>query len=342
MNPLGVAVVVLVLAAGMWARVLPSALPTVIRPGCDTPEAEEAALVARDYLNALHKHGYKFTLNRIEDIKILPRPGGDDLYFLEVDLLETDCHVLDPKPIANCTVRDKVFTAVEADCDVVLKKVAGALTVSAFKCKTEESREDICSGCPILLPLNDTVALDFVSASLTSFNNITEKTFALLEVGRMSSQVLPGGPFYAAEYVIVEANCTGGECLPLSDPMAQRGFCSAKGLIADHVVTCNMFATMIPQLDANATASALPDPPKAVHFHAGHLSHHKLTTLHDPELSGLLSSESVESSEAVPVAPAVVSAPTDPAGVVKRQAPEAAALLPAMLVPMCPGKIIYF
>lgn len=115
--------------------------------------------------------------------------------------------------------------AVEGDCDVVLKKVGGALTVTAFKCKTEgktswlhtdshacskdatqlssytqnlhvsfsdniESTEDFCAGCPILLPLNDTMALDFVQTSLVTLNNMTENiTYTLAEVGRVTSQV---------------------------------------------------------------------------------------------------------------------------------------------------------
>lgn len=40
---------------------------------------------------------------------LLIQPDGDE-YDMEVDLLETDCHVLDPLPLANCTVRPKVQT----------------------------------------------------------------------------------------------------------------------------------------------------------------------------------------------------------------------------------------
>uniref|UniRef100_A0A8D0CRV6 Alpha-2-HS-glycoprotein 2 n=1 Tax=Sander lucioperca TaxID=283035 RepID=A0A8D0CRV6_SANLU len=298
MNPLGITVV-LGLLAGVWAQI------NVVRPQCDSPEAEEAALVARDYLNTQHTHGYKYALNRIEDIKIYTKPDGDNTYVLEIDLLETDCHVLDPTPLANCTVRSKILTAVEGDCDVVLKRVGGALTVTAFKCKTEESTEDLCVGCHTLLPLNDTTALEFVQASLATFNNMTVNgTYTVMEVGRMSSQVVSGGPIYFAEYVVVEANCIDDACVPLNDTMAARGICTARGSSTDHTVDCKMFLTLVNH--------SLPMPP-AVHVHTGSLSpmhglrHHKLTTLHDPHLSGLLS-ESAESTEVVPVAPTVVDA----------------------------------
>ncbi|XP_058481421.1 alpha-2-HS-glycoprotein 2 [Solea solea] len=305
--------VVLVLLAGAWAQV------NVLRPLCDSPEAEEAALLARDYLNAQHTHGYKYELNRIEDIKIFPGLNGSDTYVLEVDLLETDCHVLDPTPVANCTVRPKMLTAVEGDCDVVLKKVGGVLTVTAFKCKTEESTED-CVGCFNLLPLNDTAALDFVHTSLATFNNNTGNvTYAILEVGRISSQVVSGGHQYLAEYVVIEANCTDEVCVPTSDPLAERGICTAKGFARSHVLQCKMFhIPMVPVVDANSTMAAVPVSPPAVHIHTGSMSHkhglrhHKLTPLHNPDLSGHLS-ESSESAEIVPVASAVAVDSAPPA-----------------------------
>ncbi|GAA6222548.1 alpha-2-HS-glycoprotein-like [Lates japonicus] len=316
MKPLGITVVLVGLLVGVWAQV------NVLRPMCDSPEAEEAAMVAQDYLNAQHTHGYKYALNRIEDIKIITMPTGDNTYVLEIDLLETDCHVLDPTPVANCTVRPKVLTAVEGDCDVVLKKTGGALTVTEFKCKTEESTEDFCLGCHTLLPLNDTGALDFVHTSLATFNNNTVNvTYTILEVGRMSTQIVSGGPVYVAEYVVVEANCTDGACVPLNDPIAERGICTAKGSTAAHSVACKMFPILMPVVDANNTVPAAPALPPMVHAHTGSpshkhgLRHHKLTTLYSPVLTSLLSAESAESDEVVPVVPVVVdaAAPATPA-----------------------------
>ena len=66
MNLLG-AVPVWVLLVGAWAQ----GLPSVSHLPCDSPEAEAAALVAQDYLNAQHTHGYKYALNQIEEIKII-------------------------------------------------------------------------------------------------------------------------------------------------------------------------------------------------------------------------------------------------------------------------------
>uniref|UniRef100_A0A1A7Z080 Alpha-2-HS-glycoprotein n=1 Tax=Iconisemion striatum TaxID=60296 RepID=A0A1A7Z080_9TELE len=359
MNFLGITVA-LGLLGGICAQI------NVLRPECDSLEVEEAALVARDYLNAQHNHGYKYVLNRIEDIKIHTMPDGNSTFVLEIDLLETDCHVLDPTPVANCTVRPKHLTSVEGDCDVVLKKVGGILTVTAFKCKTEESREDICLGCYSLLPLNHTAGLDFVQVSLTKLNNITENvTYALVQVGRMSAQIVSGGQKYNTEFVVVETNCVNDTCTALNDTMAARGICTAEG-VNDPIVNCKMFSTLVPLVDANGTAPVHPALLPLVHGH-GH-RHHKLTALHDPHLSSFLSAESAESAEVVPVAPAltVTAAPAAPAKtddsssasdasasaevpitVVKRDvlasivAP-ADKTHPVVPVPVCPGRIRFF
>lgn len=55
----------LVLLVGTWTQISAQML------SCDSAEAEEAGLAAQDYLNGQHNHGYKYTLNRIEDIKVM-------------------------------------------------------------------------------------------------------------------------------------------------------------------------------------------------------------------------------------------------------------------------------
>lgn len=86
----------------------------------------------------------------------------------------------------------------------------------------------------------------------------------------------------------------------------------------------------MPFVDANNTVS-----PPVVHVQGGSLSHkhgfrhHKLTALHNPHLSTLLSAESAESEETVPVAPAVVNT----AAVAADPVPAAADPVPAAADP---------
>ncbi|MGH0121208.1 UNVERIFIED_CONTAM: hypothetical protein FKN15_071548 [Acipenser sinensis] len=209
----------------MGSRAIGIASTVLRRPDCDSPESEEAAKVAVDYINSHHHHGYKYTLNNIEEIKVIPRVPQGETFIMELELLETKCHIVNPLPVENCTVRSLAETKVEGDCDVALAKVQGTFTVT-------DSAEDVakrCPDCPQLLPLNDTRALDLVSVSLSKFNTDSSEPvyFKLMEVGRLSTQTLPNGPSYFAEYAIVETNCTSDipdnhhdDCIPLSKSLA--------------------------------------------------------------------------------------------------------------------------
>ncbi|XP_065124506.1 alpha-2-HS-glycoprotein 2 [Paramisgurnus dabryanus] len=292
------------LVMGTWAQVV---MPTISLPPCDAPEAEAAALVAEKFLNAQHTHGYKYALNQIDKIKIVSTPGKPDIYRLELDFLETTCHVLDPTPVSQCPVRQKRQTAVEADCDFALSNTTQGLAVVSFKCKTElESFEDICLGCRQLIALNDTDGVQLIRASLDDFNkNHTLNTkFSLFEIGRIASQVVSGGNRYFAEYAIIATNCTSHDedvCIPQNHATAIHGFCQAEGSANLNQVACKIF-------DATQAANATVPVQPALHAHtsgphydpAVHADkHHKVTRLHDPAATGLLSAESAESAELV-------------------------------------------
>lgn len=52
-------------------RAAPAAPPPPL--GCDDPESEAAAEFAVNYINGHSHHGYKFALNRIEQVRALPQ-----------------------------------------------------------------------------------------------------------------------------------------------------------------------------------------------------------------------------------------------------------------------------
>uniref|UniRef100_A0A670Z472 Cystatin fetuin-A-type domain-containing protein n=1 Tax=Pseudonaja textilis TaxID=8673 RepID=A0A670Z472_PSETE len=72
---------------------------------CNGEEAKKFGDLAVDYINQHNLHGYKQTLNVIKRVDFLaPRPR---VISVELDVLETTCHVLDPTPVENCTVRQQ-------------------------------------------------------------------------------------------------------------------------------------------------------------------------------------------------------------------------------------------
>ncbi|XP_009632693.1 alpha-2-HS-glycoprotein [Egretta garzetta] len=234
-------------------KAVPAAPPAPL--GCDDPESEAAAEVAVSYINGHSHHGYKFALNRIENIRVLPQGPNNDIIFLELDLLETKCHILSPTPLANCTVRSFTEHAVEGDCDVKLQKLDGKLSVLASKCHSHaDSSEDVvrlCPDCPLLARLNNTEVLTTVTAALSAHNSKTTDAYLrLLEIGRANIQYHPVHTVFV-EFAVAATNCSAAEakdnaeaCQLLPDDQSNFGFCTASEAIRplqDLQVNCQLY-----------------------------------------------------------------------------------------------------
>ncbi|NWZ49778.1 FETUA protein, partial [Haliaeetus albicilla] len=242
-------------------KAVPAAPPAPL--GCDDPESEAAAEVAVSYINGRSHHGYKFALNRIENIRVLPQGPNNDIMFLELDLLETTCHILSPTPLANCTVRSFTQHAVEGDCDVKLQKLDGKLSVLASKCHSHaDSSEDVlqlCPDCPLLASLNNTDVLTTVTAALNDHNSKTADAYLkLLEIGRAKIQYHPVH-IVSVEFAVAATNCSAEEakanveaCQLLPDNQSNFGFCTATMVTQpsqDLTVDCQLYGHQVPTPD---------------------------------------------------------------------------------------------
>ncbi|KAG8136223.1 putative Antihemorrhagic factor cHLP-B protein [Naja naja] len=158
---------------------------------CNGEEAENLAELAEQYINEHNLHGYKHTLNVIKDVHVLPRRPHGKVIFLNLEFLETVCHVSDPTPIENCTVRPDYYHAVEAEYSV-------------------ENVRQKCPKCPILIPLNDPHVVQSVEYVLRKYNEEhPEHVFEVLEISRGQHKYDPEA-FYV-EFAIVETNCSAQE-----------------------------------------------------------------------------------------------------------------------------------
>ncbi|XP_019358916.1 PREDICTED: alpha-2-HS-glycoprotein-like [Gavialis gangeticus] len=311
---------------------------------CDSPEGEEAAAVAVDYINAHHKHGYKYALNRIEELRVFTRRPVGEVVILELDLLETRCHVLNPLPLENCTVRELTEHAVEGDCDVKLIKQDGKLSVTAARCHSSpDSAEDIikiCPDCPLLIPLNDTQVVKAIELLLDQYHSTNDNYFMLVEIARAQMQA-PNT--IIVEFAISATNCSSKDasenveaCQALSGDQAQFGFCVGSVMY-------------VPKEEIHVECEVYAPQPEVVHpvladDNVGLLSavvqgfsHHNLRHSHSSHFNDASESNSAE----VPVAP-TLSAKL----VVKRTVSEPKAEHPGGVLhprpPQCPGRIHHF
>ncbi|EMP27490.1 Alpha-2-HS-glycoprotein [Chelonia mydas] len=237
---------------------------------CDDPESEEAAAIALNYINAHHPHGYKYALNIIEKIKVLPRRPSGEIFELELDLLETVCHIVNPLPAENCTVRPRTDHVVEGDCEVKLLKLEGTFSVLSIKClSTPDSVEDItqiCPDCPVLALLNDTQVINAVDLALTEYNGRPDGAYVkLLEIGRAQIQHFPD--IVSVEFAVVVTNCSAkdaqdhvDDCQLLPMDLAQFGFCNAAVLTKNNItVSCTIYEHQL--LCSWAVSPPVTEPP---------------------------------------------------------------------------------
>ncbi|MBV97595.1 Alpha-2-HS-glycoprotein, partial [Eschrichtius robustus] len=161
------------------------------------------------------------------------RPTGE-VFDLEIDTLETTCHVLDPTPLANCSVRQ-------------LKEHVNSA----------EDVHKVCPDCPLLAPLNDSRVVHAVEAALATFNaQKSGSYFQLVEISRAQFVPLPAS--VSVEFAVAATDCVAKEvvdpakCNLLAEK--QYGFC--KGMVTENVaggedvaVTCTVFQTqpVLPQ-----------------------------------------------------------------------------------------------
>ncbi|NWW29101.1 FETUA protein, partial [Falcunculus frontatus] len=326
-------------------KAVPAAPPAPL--GCDDPESVAAAEVAVNYINGHSHHGYKFALNRIEDIRVIPQGPNNDIMFLELDLLETNCHILSPTPLANCTVRSFAEHAVEGDCDVKLQRVDGTLSVLASKCHSHaDSSEDIlkvCPDCPLLASLNNTEVLETVSAALNDHNSKTTDSYLrLLEIGRAKIQYHPAHTV-VAEFAVGATNCSAeqakaneGACQLLPEDQSNFGFCTAvmvKLPSQDLQVDCQLYGHQVPAphipLCQDTSAGLVPSA-------AGFINHNLGLSHNNPVASESSSSEifrSMLSAKSVAKRAVAEAAQHD-------KVPRPVGFVPPP--PPCPGKIRHF
>ncbi|KAG8581406.1 hypothetical protein GDO81_007660 [Engystomops pustulosus] len=324
-----------------WAVVLSLSLPRRI-VNCDDQEAHEVANIGLQHVNAIHKTGYKFALNAVDNIIVQPVPTGEIIY-LELDLLETKCPSLSPTPLENCHVRPVIDQAVEGDCDMKLFKHNGTYTITKANCKSgldsAENIRRICPDCPPLAPLNNTQVVHAVDVALHKFNGGNNTAFYLLrEIGRGKIQSGISNSVHV-EFVIAASNCSiddassgDATCVEETGPDAHFGACSGsvvkiQGTVDEDVsVQCTIYENQ-PGIVSQAGAPQVPLAPSQTNVGQPHFHHN----LHHPSM-GPHSSESNSAEH--------LSAHAGHA--VKRSLTGEPVPPNVPLRPVCPGRKIHF
>ncbi|TMS19865.1 Alpha-2-HS-glycoprotein [Larimichthys crocea] len=207
---------------------------------CSEDNAATAAHFAMHHINMHHHHGYKFRLSEIQGNKTEKVDDGCNIE-LQLDLLETKCHTVNPKPFEDCELWSESDRAVIANCTVMISVKNSDAKVTKYNCDTRQvltnsEMASICPDCPVLVALNNTNGLRAVDSIVKTFNKNTSNQhyYILHEVGRILTGYIPGlGMKYRPEAVLVETRCPMGSriaieaCKPLCPDRAHHALCSA-------------------------------------------------------------------------------------------------------------------
>ncbi|XP_036612332.1 fetuin-B [Trichosurus vulpecula] len=282
----------LVLVPSCWSDSIPAA-PLLLPRSCNDSQVLSVAGLALQGINDDRKEGYVFSLNRVADVQEQHQTGSSSMYYLTLDVLETDCHVLSRKRWKDCATRI-LHETVYGQCKAIFytnlpKRI---LHLPVYNCTVRPvSRRKIVRMCPDCPSPSSTDNSDpqvsrAVSESLEKINKevAVGKKFYLFQVTRASSQWV-FGPAYLVEYLVTEAPCTKSlpdseECLQPPADSKPVGICkgslSSIGEIKHVSGNCEFFQsqpTPAPgsqppehqdpqQLPLPATAAPLEERPK--------------------------------------------------------------------------------
>ncbi|KAK1897056.1 Fetuin-B [Dissostichus eleginoides] len=184
---------------------------------CNDKAVEKLSRLAVTYINEDRTDGYKFALNRIANVHLHAQGPAGNVYYLDLDVLETKCHIGSPKPWKRCDVRPFMET-------LRLHSVPDA----------PEKLQQTCPTCPLLLPADSPQAVDAARATLDSYKrqSTVGAGLGVKKITRASAQVVPVKASFV-EYIVQE--CPEG--------VTERGTCQRQTVESDTetAVSCEMF-----------------------------------------------------------------------------------------------------
>ncbi|XP_077439155.1 fetuin-B [Vanacampus margaritifer] len=237
-----------------------SLVPTKLAPvPCNDKPVEKLSRLALTYINEDRAEGYKFALNRIANVHLHAQGPAGNVYYLDLDVLETKCHIGSPKPWKRCDVRPFMETQISGNCNTtILHTSEGYSYLYSYDCTLvpdpAEKLQQTCPTCPILLPVDSQQAVLAVQVALLSYKRQSTLGAGLgvKRITRAAEQTVPVKARFV-EYTVQE--CPEGvtekgtcqQLTPASDTET-AGFCTASvhGDLHAHPdvqVSCEIFKT---------------------------------------------------------------------------------------------------
>ncbi|XP_030071865.1 fetuin-B [Microcaecilia unicolor] len=232
--------------------------PVLQDASCNDTLVKVAAGLALDEINSKRTEGYVFNLNRIADAHTQRVGTTGTVFYLQLDLVETKCHVLSKRRAKDCENRP-LHQSVYGHCNATyyLNRPGRIARLYSYDCAFHPvSREKInmmCPDCPIASSPDTPIFLETAEKTLQKFNQESNEThyFTILNVTKASMQWVVG-PSHFVEYTIYETICIRVHlvvkmylCERVERQFARLGLCQGsvmKSDIMEHTsVSCEIY-----------------------------------------------------------------------------------------------------
>ncbi|XP_051544729.1 fetuin-B [Myxocyprinus asiaticus] len=231
----------------------------LIHVPCNDKIVEKLSRLAVTYINEDRQTGYKFALNRISNVQVHPQDLAGKVYYLDLDILETKCHVLSPKSWKQCDIRPFMETQISGNCNTtVLHTPDGFTYLYSYVCTLvpdpPEKLQLTCPDCPLLLQIDSAEAISSARTTLLKYNR--QSTFPISlrvdTIARASHQSSPVSASFV-EYTVQECSTAPfpeSLCEPGHEGKEPVGFCVGVVIGTDHnqqdvKVSCEIFRPQV-------------------------------------------------------------------------------------------------
>ncbi|XP_004085629.2 alpha-2-HS-glycoprotein [Oryzias latipes] len=233
-------------------------MPVELAPvPCNDKAVEKLSRLAITYINEDRKEGYKFALNRITNVHLHAQGPAGNVYYLDLDVLETKCHTRSPKPWKRCDVRPFMETQISGNCNTtILHTAEGFSYLYSYDCAlvpdAPEKLQQTCPTCPLLLSVDSPQAIATAQITLATYKRQSTLSAGLgvKNITRAASQDVPVKAVFV-EYTVQECPdglTERGTCQrpTLNSDTETAGFCTGSLLgdmneLPDAQVSCEMF-----------------------------------------------------------------------------------------------------
>ncbi|KAK6313712.1 hypothetical protein J4Q44_G00151710 [Coregonus suidteri] len=228
----------LLLACAVYAHAAP--LEPGMKPGsCQDAVALGAAGQALDKINKDRTKGYVFGLHRLSNVNQMEHGETGVVFYLTMDVLETNCHVLSRKNAKDCEVPKAENTPVYGQCKAVIymNRVHRVVRLYNYNCVVRPAAAATvakrCPDCPFAVSMDNQEVLKTATLSMEKFNKDSglANHFAILNITRARSS-MGMATFYFAEFTIQETTCANttdpsaaSKCPLMDCEFAHKGHC---------------------------------------------------------------------------------------------------------------------